>query len=230
MECYLSHNCKKYKNNECVDFDSCIRKFREDTLFDLGLIDLNQRTRIPLRVLPYPSDPIKEEENFSILSDIERNIIKFVQDGANLYIYSATCGNGKTAWSLRLAQSYIDKIWHNTEMTCKVLYISVPKFLLELKANISRPSTYIEHIHKYVLTADLVIWDDIGSKLGTEFEIENMLSIINNRLDNGKSNIYTSNIIPENLEQILGPRLSSRVLGMSKQINLLGRDKRGLKF
>ena len=227
MSCYLNYNCKKYKNNECLENDFCIRKFREDTLFELGLIEPNQRERIPLRVLP--SDSPKEEDNFSILSSIEKNILQFVQEGANLYIYSSTCGNGKTAWSLRLAQSYLDKIWHNTEITCKVLYISVPKFLLELKANISRPSAYIEHIHKYVLGADLVIWDDIGSKLGTEFEIENMLSIINNRLDSNKSNIYTSNVTPENLEQILGPRLSSRLLGMSKNINLLGRDKRGLK-
>ena len=31
---------------------------------------------------------------------------------------------------------------------------------------------YITHIKKYVTDCDLVVWDDIGTKIGTEFEID----------------------------------------------------------
>lgn len=227
MSCYLSGKCKKYSNNQCTEESFCVRKFREDALFDLALIEDQQRISIPMYV--YNTDPRSESEYFKRLSELEKNIYQEVKEGKNLYIYSENCGNGKTAWSLRLARSYVDRIWHDTEVTCKLLYISVPKFLLELKANISSPSKYIEHIYKYVRDVDLVIWDDIGSKCGTEFEIENMLSLINNRLDSGKSNIYTSNITPETLGQVLGPRLASRLVGMSELIHLMGSDKRGLK-
>lgn len=227
MSCYLEYNCKKFKQGLCKENEFCIRRFREDSLFDLGLIELTQRYRFPMMI--FSNDPVTESQSYSRLSEIEKNILEEVSKGTNIYIYSTTCGNGKTAWSLRLAQSYVDKIWHNSEIRCRVLFISVPKFLLELKSNISVKSSYIEHIKKYVLDADLVIWDDIGSKCGTEFEIENMLSLINNRLDSGKSNIYTSNVNPETLEQILGPRLSSRIKGMSQMINFQGRDKRGVR-
>lgn len=227
MGCYLSKGCRKFDENDCPDKVFCIRKFKEDSLFDLGLVEDNQRIDFPLYV--YSNDPPEEYQAFSYLNDICLNIESFINSGKNLYLYSTTCGNGKTAWSLRLLRSYVDKIWISSEITCRVLYISVPKFLLELKANISNHSQYIEHIYKHVRTTDLVIWDDIGSKCGTEFEIENMLSLINNRLDAGKSNIYTSNIPPEMLSQVLGPRLGSRVVGMSEVVQLRGGDKRGLK-
>lgn len=229
INCYLSHNCKKYKDNACLIDTFCIRKFKEDSLFDLGLISEDQRIRKSLVTLP-DYDPPEENKRFKELQDIEKNIVSMIESGTNFYIYSSGCGNGKTAWSLRLAQSYIDKIWYDSDITCRVLYISVPKFLLELKSNISNKSSYIEHIQKYVMDCDLVIWDDIGSKGGTEFEIENMLSIINCRIDNKRSNIYTSNILPQNLDAIVGPRLGSRIRGMSHLIELRGVDKRGFSL
>jgi DNA replication protein DnaC len=70
--------------------------------------------------------------------------------------------------------------------------------------------------------------NDLGTKVGTEFEVENLLNIINNRIDNGKSNIYTSNIVPEDLKHCIGERLYSRTVNLSSVIELKGQDKRGL--
>ena len=108
-----------------------------------------------------------------------------------------------------------------------MLFISVPKFLIQLKENIGKSSKYIEHIKEYVTDCDLVIWDDIGTKVGTEFELENLLNIISNRIDLGKSNIYTSNIDPSQLKERLGDRLHSRIVNASKVVHLCGSDKRG---
>ena len=75
-----------------------------------------------------------------------------------------------------------------------VLFIGVPRFLLELKANISQKSEYIEDIEDSVLDADLVVWDDIGSKNGTEFEVSHLLSIIDTRINNSvQSSVKTVN-------------------------------------
>ncbi|MBQ6631031.1 MAG: ATP-binding protein, partial [Romboutsia sp.] len=108
--------------------------------------------------------------------------------------------------------------------------INVPKFLLALKASISNQSDYIDHINKYVDTADIVIWDDIGTKVATEFEHEHLLSLIDSRLLNNKSNIFTSNIIPNDLSSFIGDRLASRIINTSKTIEFLGVDKRGLRL
>lgn len=97
-----------------------------------------------------------------------------------------------------------------------------------LKDNISSKNDYITHIKEYVADCDVVIWDDIGTKVGTEFEIENLLNIISNRIDNGKTNIYTSNITPDMLQSRVGERLYSRVVNMSECVQLAGSDKRGI--
>ena len=139
-------------------------------------------------------------------------------------------GNGKTEWSLRLAERFISKIWATSDLTCRVLFTSVPRFLLELKDNIANKSEYVEHIKKYVTTCDLVIWDDIATKLGTEFELSHLLSIIDTRVNNGKSNIYTSNVSGVELSKSLGDRLYSRIVNYSTYVlEFKGKDKRGIK-
>ena len=228
MSCYLINNCKKYSIGACPvnKDDFCIRKFKEDKLFDLAMID--ELSRNSINFFTYNEDPESEKNLFKRVLDISRDIKSNVEQGKNFYLYSDRCGNGKTASALLFCKSYIDSIWIESDISCRVLFINVPRFLLELKANISQKSDYIAYINSNVFTADLVVWDDIGSKLGTEFEIENMLSIINNRLDFHKSNVYTSNILPDQLESVIGPRLSSRIVGLSELLRFDGYDKRGV--
>ena len=229
MSCYLENNCKKFRSGICKYPDEfCIRKFKADQLFDLAFID--EKSRYDINVFTYNEDPDSEIDLFkNKLPYIRSNIRSLVKNGSNFYLYSDMCGNGKTMTALSLCKAYIDSICLESDISCKVLFINVPRFLLELKSNISKKSEYISYINENVLNADLVVWDDIGSKLGTEFEIENMLSLINNRLDFHKSNIYTSNISPEMLSSIIGPRLSSRVIGYSEVLKFSGYDKRGVK-
>ena len=92
-------------------------------------------------------------------------------------------------------QAYFNQIWHKTPMQCRALFISVPRFLLAIKENITNKSEYLEKVIQSVRVADLVIWDDIAAKTGTEYEINNLLSLIDSRLSLGKSNIFTSNIL-----------------------------------
>lgn len=222
--CCVRHNCAKHKNGYEEESMFCIKNFKMNALYDLGLFSEKQRQHTELRI---DSDGTDKDE-FSLLKQYEEHINDFVKEGRNLYLYSVNCGNGKTSWALRLAQAYLNKVWYSTTVDCKVLFISVPKFFIKLKDNISCANDYIAHIKKYVTECDLVIWDDIGTKVGTEFEVENLLNIINNRIDNGKSNIYTSNIIPEELKRCVGERLYSRTVNMSSVIGLKGSDKRGL--
>ena len=219
-------NCPYIRRCTHVDCGKfCLKRFKTEYYFDSAFIPKDRRVK---QLLHIDSDR-KDEGAFTRLAEIENNIETFVANGNNLYIYSQNVGNGKTSWALRLANNYINKVWIKKDMEPIVLFISVPRFLLELKANISNKSDYIEHINKYVLNCPLVIWDDIGSKNGTEFEVSHLLSIIDNRINNGKSNIYTSNLNDSELHQLLGDRLYSRVYNYSECINIVGRDKRALK-
>ena len=207
--------------------DFCLRKYKMDSLYSAALMSESQKQHIMLRV----DEDGTDLEQFKQLAEIEKNIVSFVNEGKNLYLHSSNAGNGKSSWSIRLIESYFNKIWARTDGSCKALFISVPRFLLALKDNISNKSTYIEYIKENVLDADLVVWDDIGAlnRTGTDFELTNMLSIIDNRISLGKSNIYTSNLNGQQLYQVLGERLTSRIANMSIDIELFGSDKRNLK-
>ena len=47
-------------------------------------------------------------------------------------------------------------------------------------------------------------------------------------MNNKKSNIFTSNINPQDLPNMLGARLASRIIGLSECIPFNGYDKRGV--
>lgn len=217
--------CPFFKTCNHIDCNNfCLKYYKTNYYFENGLIPKDKREKIPLRI----DGDGKDEKSFSQLSSIELDISSFVEKGNNLYIYSQNCGTGKTLWSFRLLRAYIEAVWGYKEMTPIVLFISVPRFLLELKSNITKKSDYIENILNSVNSADLVVWDDIGNKVGTEFETTNLFSIIDDRLLNNKSNIYTSNLGEEELHNLLGDRLYSRIFNSSIVIKFVGKDKRGI--
>lgn len=218
-DCWMHDSCK----NKC-DNNFCIKLFKLDYLFNQALITPSQRKHINLRVDSDGTDL----EVFKILKNIEINIADFVLDGKNLYIHSEQSGNGKSAWSLRLIQAYFNKIWQTSDLKCRALFINVPRFLLTLKDNISHENDYINHIKQNVLNADIVVWDEVGVKSLTEYEHENLLSLINARIDDNKSNIYTSNLNPEELKDKVGLRLYSRIVNNSINLEFHGADKRGV--
>lgn len=221
-KCFLYDVC----NHKDCDKDFCLRKYKMDSLYSAALITDNQKKHITLRVDADGTDL----EQFKQLAAIEQNIVSFVSEGKNLYLHSSNCGNGKSSWSLRLTEAYFNKIWARTEVKCRALFISVPRFLLALKDNITAKNAYVDYIKDNVLEADLVIWDDIAAKMGSEFELTHLLNLIENRIALGKSNIYTSNLNSQQLYNALGERLTSRIANMSIDIELHGADKRILKL
>lgn len=221
QKCYMYEVC----NHKDCDKDFCLRKYKMDSLYSAALMSESQKQHITLRV----DEDGTDLEQFKQLAEIEKNIMSFVNEGKNLYLHSSNAGNGKSSWSIRLVEAYFNKIWARSDGSCKALFISVPRFLLALKDNISNKSSYIEYIKENVLEADLVIFDDLAAKMGSEFELTHLLSIIDNRIALGKANIYTSNLNRQQLYTALGERLTSRVANMSIDIELFGSDKRNLK-
>lgn len=221
--CYLSDNCKLKECNYVNENDMCIRFFKIDFLLNKSLLSDNHKKGIRLILDQDGTDKLEYEQ----LSKIQDKIRPWVRRGNNLYLCSNIPGNGKTSWAIKLLKAYILSIWPESELSCKALFVNVPKFLIELKSNITKKSGYIDYINENVLNADIVVWDDIATKLVTEFEHEHLLSLIDNRMFNNKSNIFTSNITPHNLSAVIGDRLASRI-NSTTIIEFKGKDKRGV--
>jgi DNA replication protein DnaC len=201
-----------------------MRLFKLDYLYKEALISASQRKHVALRIDADGTD----EQAFSALKNIENNIESFISQGKNLYIHSTNTGNGKSSWALRFIQTYFNRVWLKSSLRCRALFINVPRFLLSLKENISEKSDYVAHIKENILTCDIVVWDDIATKQTSIFESEHLYSMIEARIADGKSNIFTSNLTAVEMHKALGDRLYSRIVNLSQDIELKGSDKRGI--
>lgn len=232
-DCWLRKNCSSRNNlsGVCNENFFCQKLFRLDELFKSSL--LPEQYRIPIKFSYDEGYDIERHDLIEVtqkLLPIQNNIEDFVLNGNSVFIHSTHCGNGKTTWATRLVSYYFYKIWYKVDVTkCHALFISVPRFLLTLKDNISDKSDYIKFIKDNVLDADIVVWDEVGVKSLTPYEHENLFNLINTRIDLGKSNIYTSNLSDEELQEKIGERLYSRIVNLSTVVEFTGVDKRGLK-
>ena len=223
----MIQNCpyKSKCNGIDCDKDFCMKKYRLDTLYNNSLIPDSEREIKKL----YTDADGTDLAQFQQLAQLETTIVDFVNAGGNLYLHSYFCGNGKTSWALRLANSYIRKIWPKSNLECQVLYVKVTEYLQGLKNKISGIyNPEVDFITQNLLKADLVVWDDIATKGGTEFELTHLLNAINARMIEKKSNIFTSNLGKRELANALGERLASRICNTSIDIELNGADKRYL--
>ena len=224
-KCWFKKICPKYKNDPeyCLTHD-CIMNTKMNYLINYSLLSAKDKYPIPL----IPDADGTDADKFLQLKEIQVDINDFVTEGKNLFIYSKITGNGKSAWAKKLLLSWFNSIVYYTEFECRGLYINLPRFFNEMKNDITTPSDYIQFIKTKLPEADLVIWDEIGIKNLTNWEHDILLSYINQRVENGKANIFTSNMIPEEIREKLGDRLYSRIIQMSTLIELNGKDKRAL--
>ncbi len=162
---------------------------------------------------------------FVRLSEISKNIVKFVSEGNSLYLHSSICGNGKTSWAIKLMLNYVNNVWPSATSGCTVLFVYVPDFIRGIKDNITSFDEASNYIINNYLDADIVIWDDIGTKTASQFELDHLLRMIGNRINANKTNIYTANVDVDTLAYALDERLASRIRG-AVDIELMGRDKR----
>ena len=74
----------------------------------------------------------------------------------------------------------------------------------------------------------LLIVDDLGSGSSSVFSRDQTYLIMNNRINNGLSTIYTSNLTTSKLKQpdVLGARNVSRLVSFAIGIEFVGRDRR----
>ena len=171
-------------------------------------------------------------EAFRKLDEIRNNIKDFILKGQNLYICSNKVGNGKTTCATKLLIAYIDTFNESTfyEEKCPALFINVSRFLQERKMAIdNRDPALIEKVQfidSNILTANLVIFDDIADKKISDYDADLLYYWIDGRTANMKSCIYTSNLLPEELKNNITEKLWSRIIGYSTIIKFIDGDHR----
>lgn len=220
--CWYICSCSKADTDDCRA--NCIRYMEMDYLMQSS--NVPKKMQYPVALTPSKQDM----ESFIRLQNIKDNILEFVGEGHNLYIYSDNFGNGKTTWSIKLMLKFFDEVWAGNGFKCRGIFINVPTFLTKIKENISRKDIEFENLRDRLLKVDLVIWDDIASTTMGDYDHANLLTYIDQRKLSGLSNIYTGNMGEAQLRNALGNRLSSRVWNDSVVIEFVGADRRSSKW
>jgi len=79
------------------------------------------------------------------------------------------------------------------------------------------------------LDCDLLILDDLGTEMTTNFTLSALYTLINNRLLGGGKTIITTNLSEEDLRKRYSPQTVSRLEGEYIILNFAGRDIRTIK-
>lgn len=180
------------------------------------------------RQRPVILSPSKCDYNaFCDLADIKDDIKNFVENGKSLYITSATTGNGKTTWAIKLMLKYFDTIWAGNGFKVRGLFVHVPTFLLKCK-EFGKTDEDFDDFKSMLSYVDLVIWDDIASNELSTYDCGQLLMYLDNRVSNMKSNIYTGNLNSLSLiQKALGSKLASRIWSSNtKIVTFEGGDRR----
>lgn len=212
-----SHACK-LKNQDCA---TC--NYLKEYWWGL------QQSLIPVKL--HKTLPLKPEtidvDSFKQLSEIRQNIVPFVQEGKNLYLYSDNiCGNGKTSWTFKLLQTYLFNC-NNSFLECKGLFINVPQFMMDSRFSINSKNQMFYEIVELIKVVDIVVWDDIGACVSKDYDYQNLLALIGVRDVSKLTNIFTSNLSGQGLEKSFDNRFVSRVWDNSIHIELKGNGRRG---
>lgn len=106
---------------------------------------------------------------------------------------------------------------------------NVPKLLYELRQSFT-PSVNgktEKEIVDYLINVEWLCLDDLGVEKTTDWVLQTLYLIINERYENERTTVFTSNMSLKELSEKMGDdRLSSRISGMCQIIKMEGKDKR----
>ena len=129
-------------------------------------------------------------------------------------------GTGKTVFACSLAKTHVGD-------GRSLKFISFPAFIMELQSSFKKddknPFEIAEEIAKF---SGVLVIDDLGAEKMTDFVKQIIYFIINEREQRCLTTIITSNFSLAQLDEHIDSRISSRIAGMCKVIQLSGRDRR----
>jgi DNA replication protein DnaC len=174
------------------------------------------------RGVSFDRKPIRDLDPFVLrhVKEFLRRLEENLEAGRGLWLHGDV-GTGKTSLAMLVSKTAIEA-GHSAAI------YSVPRLLAEIKETYDRESddSYMQ-LFRRLCAVDLLHLDDLGAERTTEWVLEQLYSIVNERWQNQRSVLVTTNLGLDELRDQLGVRTVSRLSETSGEpIPIMGPDLR----
>jgi DNA replication protein DnaC len=130
-------------------------------------------------------------------------------------------GTGKTTLAMLVSTEAL-KRGHS------VAIYSLPRLLGEIRDSYDAQSSERSYanLFRQLSDVDLLHLDDLGAEKQTEWVLEQLYCLINERYEAQRSIVVTTNLSPSDLEEQIGRRAVSRLVEMCREVHVYGEDRR----
>jgi len=207
---------------------SCLQELcRQEQKKELSLLTGGQERFDAFRLDYYPSqvDPDYGASPRQIMSKTLHACHKYAQEfslNAGNLLFVGNTGLGKTFLSACIANEVADKGF-------SVTYESAPRLFEKLNKNQFSPDDQSRENAARISQCDLLILDDLGTELTTNFTVAALYSLISDRLQSGKPTIISTNLNANEVAQRYSPQIASRLMGSFRGLTFVGQDIRVMK-
>lgn len=161
-------------------------------------------------------DPTLVRQIRVFVRDIDRNL----EQGRGLWMFGDV-GTGKTSLAMLVSKAAL-------EAGRSVAIYSMPRLLADIKETYedSSQQSYMQLFDR-LCSVDLLHIDDLGAEKRTEWVLEQLYAIVNERWQEQRSIVVTTNLLDvDELRAQISPRTVSRLHEMCELIPIMGNDRR----
>ena len=142
----------------------------------------------------------------------------FTAAGGSL-LFSGATGLGKTFLSACIARQIADRGF-------SVMYETAIRLFGDFETEKFGAQGGDGSLTRKYFDCDLLIIDDLGTEMTTQFTVSALYSVLNTRMMEGKPILISTNLLPEALETRYSPQIASRIVGTFRLIKFAGDDLR----
>lgn len=187
----------------------------------LSAEEMNSHSQLELSSFDTFSLSYYRDSDYSIMKRIFEYLKNYADNfrpDSNSILMSGPTGTGKTHLSLAVANKVLEKGY-------SVVYDSAINILNEMKREYLSLE-YATEMTDSVMTADLLIIDDLGTEHTTAFYTSTVYNIINTRLNRKKPTIISTNLNYGEIRRRYEARIASRITTMYVSMQFSGDDIR----
>ena len=206
----------------------CLRELcRQEQKKEVSILSGSRDTFNQFRLDYYP-DRVDPKYGASPRTIMERNLkvcrtygLTFTKDAGNLLFVGGT-GLGKTFLSACIARAVADR-------GCSVVYESAGHLFSKLEQAKFSPSEDTRREAARFNDCDLLILDDLGTEMPSQFTTAALYTLLNDRILENKPMVISTNLTIEELGRRYSPQIASRLNGNFLLLPFVGEDIRVMK-